>query len=285
MTDRDPYIRRYMIALKLRELRERARLTQDEVAHRLGYSRSKIVRIEASEHGVTRVDLDALLTLYGIDLLDPIRHNLHVLQRNVRQRGWWEEFRPIDPRFIEVEGAASTIHGYAGTVIPGLLQTRDYSLELLKVARPDLDSDQIVRQVALRQERQRRILGSGRNVCIVLDEAALRRRYGTVHTMTAVYRRILDHAEIPGVTVLVLPFSAPSPPVMGNLALLTVPLGSQGEPATFAHIETIAGDLFVSDPATVGTMADIHAQLRTAALGPDESRRLVVRHMEGLGHA
>ena len=72
-------IRRRRLAAELRRLRERAGLTGDEAAERLGWSGSKISRIETHRIGVKAADLRRLLDLYEVSA--PHRGELEALAR------------------------------------------------------------------------------------------------------------------------------------------------------------------------------------------------------------
>src|SRR6266699_1099141 len=61
-----PTVRRRRLAAELRRLRERAGFTGDEVADRLGWSGSKISRIELHRTGIKLADLVLLLDLYNV---------------------------------------------------------------------------------------------------------------------------------------------------------------------------------------------------------------------------
>jgi transcriptional regulator with XRE-family HTH domain len=60
-------IRRRRLATELRRLREHAGLTGDQAAERLGWSGSKVSRIETYRIGVKPADLRKLLDLYGVN--------------------------------------------------------------------------------------------------------------------------------------------------------------------------------------------------------------------------
>src|SRR6266487_7204404 len=61
-----PSIRRRQLSAELRRLRERAGLNGDEAADRLGWSASKISRIELHRIGIKAADLLRLLDLYRV---------------------------------------------------------------------------------------------------------------------------------------------------------------------------------------------------------------------------
>src|SRR5208283_973305 len=58
------------IGRRLRAAREAASLTQEQVAERIGLSRSAIAQIELGNRSVSSVELDRLASLYSRDILD-----------------------------------------------------------------------------------------------------------------------------------------------------------------------------------------------------------------------
>jgi hypothetical protein len=60
-----PAVRRRRLAAELRRLREEADLTGEDVAKSLGWSASKLSRIELARTGIKPDDLSDLLTRYG----------------------------------------------------------------------------------------------------------------------------------------------------------------------------------------------------------------------------
>ena len=62
---RDPAPLRRQLRNELREARTRAKLTQKQVAERLEWSPSKVIRIESGQVAISMVDLRALLAEYG----------------------------------------------------------------------------------------------------------------------------------------------------------------------------------------------------------------------------
>ena len=78
-------VRRRRLAAELRRLRERTGLTGDQVAERLGWSGSKISRIELNRIGVKLADLRRLLDLYGVS--PDYREDLQALAQESSQAG------------------------------------------------------------------------------------------------------------------------------------------------------------------------------------------------------
>jgi transcriptional regulator with XRE-family HTH domain len=106
-----PKIGRRRLATELRRLRERAGLTGDEVADQLGWSGSKISRIELNRTEVKSADLTRLLDLYGVGGTQ--RSDLTALPMARRTRGWWESYSDVIQSdyasYIELEAEAEVL--------------------------------------------------------------------------------------------------------------------------------------------------------------------------------
>jgi transcriptional regulator with XRE-family HTH domain len=61
-----PVVQRLRLRAGLRQARQEAGLTQEDVAHAMDWSLSKIIRIENGAVGISTNDLAALLSLYNI---------------------------------------------------------------------------------------------------------------------------------------------------------------------------------------------------------------------------
>ena len=64
--DSNPAVLRRRLRTTLQTARIEKEMTQAEAARHLGWSPSKLLRIENGKHGVSSDDLGALLALYGI---------------------------------------------------------------------------------------------------------------------------------------------------------------------------------------------------------------------------
>jgi len=65
-SDQGPVIQSALLRGKLVSLRKESGLTQQQVAEALEWSPSKLIRVEGGGSSITKVDLDALLTQYGV---------------------------------------------------------------------------------------------------------------------------------------------------------------------------------------------------------------------------
>ena len=100
MADTDspsPAVQRRRLRTELRRARLQAGLTPAQVAERMEWSLSKVIRIEAGTVGVSANDLKALLALYKIADEDPLA-SLLALARAGRERPWQSVYRTLSRR-------------------------------------------------------------------------------------------------------------------------------------------------------------------------------------------
>ncbi len=104
-------------------------------------------------------DLEGLLRYYGVDKQDRI-DELVAWARDARLPEWWTKFYNGEDKafaaYLGWEDGASSIRMCQGLAIPGLLQTESYMRALM--AAYNTDQKDVEQSVALRLERQKRIL-------------------------------------------------------------------------------------------------------------------------------
>lgn len=176
-------IRRRRLAAELLRLRERARLTGDEAAERLGWSGSKISRIETHRIGVKPADLSKLLDLYQVDLSH--REELTRFARESSRAGSLESAvagLPVDyADYLSAENEAHSIWIWDPVVVPGLLQTEAYARAVMASYQSmyGTSSGQAERRIELRRLRQQLLTRDPPvNLSVVIDESVLHRRFG-----------------------------------------------------------------------------------------------------------
>ena len=210
----NPTVRRRRLGLELRRLRDGLDLKIEDVVNPLGWSTSKLSRIETGRIGIRVADLERLLDLYGMRA-EPMRSELVALARQTRQRGWWQAYGDTlghaYQTIIALEGEASAIHTYEALAVPGLLQTPAYARALIAAAGTDrhLNPDQVDTLVAARMARQSRLSRDAPpRLIAVIDEAGLRRQVGNADVMRNQFRYLAEMNRMPTVAVHVLPFAA-----------------------------------------------------------------------------
>lgn len=212
VTTSSPVVRRRRLGLELRALREKAGLKGDEAAKRLGWSNSKLSRIELGRTPAAAADVTKLLDLYSIR--DPERRDeLAKLTREAKRKGWWQLYSDIPySTYIGLEAEATTLLTYQH-VIPGLFQTEDYAEAINRATISGVSDDALEQRVEVRMQRQAVLTKpDALEVRAVLDEAALRRLVGGQSVMRKQLARLAELAELPNVIIQVIPFSAGAHP-------------------------------------------------------------------------
>lgn len=201
-----------MIGAELRRLRERSRITLEEAGRAIRASHSKISRMELGRVGFRTRDVADLLTLYGVSD-DSERDALLSFIPQAKSAGWWHDYHDVLPSWFEtyigLEEAASGIRNYEVQFVPGLLQTADYARAVVELGHPGAKAEEIERRVRLRLRRQELLTRPNPpHLWVVVDEAVVRRPLGGRAVMRAQIEHLLEMAELPRVTVQIVPFSA-----------------------------------------------------------------------------
>lgn len=250
-------------------MRERAGLKMEDAAVKLEKTRTVVSRIES---GDSRVDVHLAKSM--MDVYDTYESDLLDQVREAMKPRWFRAYGVEDHGYVDVETEASVVCEFAGLNMPGLLQTEPYMRDLLKTGRrrtlKELDND-----VAVRKIRQQRLTSDENplELKVVVDEAALQRRSGDA----AIMRDQLDHmvlmAELPTVTLQVLPLAGgPHDAMNGSFALLAFPEPDDPE---LLFVEYITGALHIENDDELRKARLVFDQLRAQALGPAESIELI----------
>lgn len=224
-----------------------------------------------------------MLELYGIG--GSQRDALLAMAKEARKRGWWHPYSAAVPRWFEtyvsLEEEAVRIRAYESELIPGLMQTEEYSRATILAEPLVPESDEIDRRVAVRLERRKRLTGDAApTIWVVVNEATIRRVVGGAPTMRAQLRHLLSTTKLNNIILQVLPFEAGAHPGMdGAFTILQFPESIDPD---LVYVEYRAGSLYLEDPSEVDTYNVIFDHLRARALGPDESRALIAKAADDL---
>jgi len=274
--DQSPTLRGRRLATELMQRREATGLSREEVARRLEWSTSTVFRIETGRSRPQPGNVRALLELYGV--AGPERDGLIQLARDARQPGWWHSFRDVLPNpyevYIGLEAGAAAIRNFEPVVVPGLLQTEDYAREVFRNGPRELDPEDVERRVEVRMARQKILTRSGRpRLWAVIDEAVIRRVVGGPEVMRGQLRHLTQSAGQGRTTIQVVPYQAGAHAgSIGPVVILDFP--EPTDPAV-VYIETLAGDIYLEEPADVDRYTLAFDRLLAAALHPDDSVRLI----------
>jgi hypothetical protein len=160
-------------------------------------------------------------------------------------------------------------------VVPGLLQTRQYAEALITGALPETAATDIEKRVQVRLRRQERITAPDNPLRLwtVMDEAALRRVVGNRSLMRDQLEQLVEHSQLPHVTVQVIPFDMGAHPGLnGQYAILEFPDAAD---SSVVYIEGVTSDLYLEKANDVQKYSVMYEHLRAQALNPDQSRQFI----------
>ncbi|MEU5883379.1 helix-turn-helix transcriptional regulator [Spirillospora sp. NPDC047279] len=268
-----PTVLRILLGSQLRRLREACGISTEEAGYEIRGSHSKISRMELGKVGFKERDIADLLTLYGVD--DPAeRAPLLELAREANTPGWWHRYGDILPSWFEVylglEEAASLIRTYEVQFVPGLLQTAEYAQAVVRLGFAEASEDDVQRRVRVRMTRQERFTAPGApTLWAVLDEAVLRRPLGGGKVMRGQIEHLITMAELPNVTLQVVPFGAGGHAAAGGpFTILRF-----GEPglSDVVYLEQLTSALYLDKPADVDIYMKAMNNTCITAARPDDT--------------
>jgi len=205
-----PTFPRFQLGKQLRMLREQAKLTTEDVGLQLDCSPSTISRMEGGKVGIRRSTLERMLDIYELTDQEH-RETLIALAKEGKQRGWFARFGDLPvsySRFIGLESAAVEMRDYEALVVPGLLQTEQYTRALLQAADAEGPPEEAVEaHVKARRERQALLTKpEPLRLITVLDESVIRREIGGRDVMRSQLKRLAEAARMRNISIQILPF-------------------------------------------------------------------------------
>jgi transcriptional regulator with XRE-family HTH domain len=273
-----PTVWRRWLAFELRRRREERGLAQREVGKACGWSGARLSYIENAQQNVVEDDLDKLLPLYGVPEDEWPRFR-EAAERS-REKGFWERYdERVVPGYVNLliglEQGAASIQSVDPVLVPGLLQTPEYTTALLRSDVIPRTEQQIARMVEIRQARQGALMREEGplELSVVLDESALRRPAGGPKAMADQIDHLATMAERTNVTIRVMPFDrGVNVGMLGASRILAFPWDpGQG----VVYIEYRDGAVYLDDAPAVDNHRLVFEHLCNLALEPEPSRAML----------
>ena len=196
------------MSTELRRLRKEAGLTCADAAKALDVSITKISRMETGERGLYADEVAALLGLYRVPA--KLRHELLDLVRNGHDPNWWQTSHGQLPAawkdLIQLEADATAIANFEPILVPGLLQTAEYTSALFHGIDNSRPAGEVNALVATRMARQAVLTGQGATALhAIVDEMVLRRPIGEPGVMRRQLGHLLSSTDRPNIQLQVIP--------------------------------------------------------------------------------
>jgi hypothetical protein len=268
-----PTVLRMLLGIQLRRLREGKSITPEEAGYEIRASRSKISRVEHGRVGFKVRDIEDLLTLYGVTDADERRRML-MLAQQANNQGWWAKYDDIMPDWFEsyvgLEQATSLIRTYELQFVPGLFQSEDYARAVTVLGHRSAPASEIDRRVLLRLQRQELLAAQDPpRIWAVIDESALRRPVGGRDVMRAQLRHLVEVADLPRVTLQVMPFSQGGHPAAGGS--FTILRFAEPDLPDIVYIEQLTGALYLDRRDEADNYMEVMNRLSAEAETPADS--------------
>ncbi|MFJ3659000.1 helix-turn-helix domain-containing protein [Streptomyces sp. NPDC090119] len=248
----------------MKTLRLRAGMDREELGKRLGYSAATIASFEqgrrippprAIDKADEALDAGGLLTLWKEEV----------------ERA---QYPPFFQGMAQLEKQAMELLAYDTLVVKGLLQTEEYMRGLLAMWRPPLDDETIEQRVTARLARQdifdRR---PAPLLSFVMDESVLRHQYGGKRVLQGQLEHLLLMGQRRNVEIQVMPTDCEdNAGVDGAFTVVT-----RKDNKRFLYVEAQVTSALETDPEQVGLAGARYGIIRSQALTPRESMKLIER--------
>ncbi|GEC09786.1 transcriptional regulator [Streptomyces spinoverrucosus] len=280
---RNPTGRQLRFGAELRKLRERAGLSSTEAGQLLGIKQAQVSNMEAGRVGVSAERVRTIACHY--DCSDkPLIQALSDMTSE-RTRGWWEQYRELLPSSLldlaELEHHAQSLLAATTARIPGLLQTREYALEIFRQAVTELSPPDIEHRLSFRIKRQA-ILYREDNPTpyeAIVHEAALRMKVGGSTVTRQQLQYLLDMSERGHITVRAITFDAGAYPGSGQSIYYAYGPVPQLDTV---QLDQSHGVAFLDAEAQLHKYRTLFERIDAVALGPEKTRSLVHNLMREL---
>ncbi|WP_328378523.1 helix-turn-helix transcriptional regulator [Streptomyces sp. NBC_00440] len=260
---------RQRFAEELRKLRAQRGVNLRQLGERLGWDYSLFGKMEKGETLGGPEVVQALDHYFGTQGMLLVLWELAMKDRT--------QFRERYRQYMALESDASSLWHYAPGVVPGLLQTQGYAIELLESG--GSGGSDLEQQVTARMGRQDLLEGAvAPPFRTILSEVVLRTPCRDAQAWREQLEHLAEVAERPKVALQVLPMSAG----LHGLANMTVMFLRLPEGRTVAYVENGLGGELIEEISTVENLQLRYDSVRDLALTPAESRKFILRMLEEL---
>lgn len=270
---------RQQLAERLRDIRLDARLTARALSAAAGWHEAKTSRIEAAKQAPSEDDIGVWCRACGAERAVP---DLIAASRSADSMYLeWRRLQPAGMRraqeaHVPLFERTRLFKAYCSTVVPGLLQTPAYAGALLSVISAFHGTpDDVEDAVAARMSRNRIVWSGNHRFAAIVEEAVLRQQAGSGEIQAAQLAYLAEAAELPAVSLGVIPFSASGRPVW-PLEAFTVFDDER------VYVELLSAQVTVTAPSEVVLYLRAFEKLSALAVYGDEARALITAAIAAL---
>ncbi|MGW6770742.1 helix-turn-helix domain-containing protein [Streptomyces sp. NPDC055037] len=265
---------------RLREIRKDSGMTARALAAAAGWHESKTSRIENGRTPPSDADIRVWTRLCDAedqtpDLIATARgiEGMYVEWRRLERGGLRQVQQSVLPLFERTR----RFRFYQSWVIPGLLQTPDYTRAVLNTVVALRDApDDVDAAVAVRMERQRVLRSGHQGFAMLVEEWVLRTVIGDARIMSGQLGHLIAVASQPSVSLGVIPMGTER----GN-AWPTESFSLFDD--VQASVELVSANLTVTQPREVAEYVRTFKELSSIAVYGANARMLITAAIDALG--
>jgi transcriptional regulator with XRE-family HTH domain len=254
----------HFISGELRRIRERNRINAEWVAGRMGWSASKISRIEHAKGTIDGEVLPRLLELVGA-----------TGQEKAAIMAAAENGEPGSPYL-----GASGILQWGPSTLPAGVQSPAYAWEL-QISRArwsHLPPSAAGQGVDASLEWQKMAEQTGLEIDVIFDESCLRRPYGGPSVMERQAAYLIQLADRDNVTIRMIPLETPGLPVVISFTYIRFPASRGLSAADMVLIDAPHGTVSLDAERETWPYHSDFGHLAEVAMAPDKTVREVSRY-------
>ena len=264
---------RQALASRLQEIRLDAGLTARALSSTAGWHEAKTSRIEHAKQQPSEADLRAWCYVCSAPKLIP-ELTAELRAANSMWLDWQRAERSglkhLNVSVRDIYERTKQYRSYCQSMIPGLLQTPEYTTAVLASLRDrrQVLVDDVAIAVAERVDRQHILYEGDHKFAFVLEVAALRYQVGGPEVLAGQLRHLLDVMRLPSVSLGIIPDTVDRT-MRWPVEDFYIFDNSQ------ANVELVSGFLTITHPREIAMYAESFAALTKIAVYGSHARRLI----------
>ncbi|ASR00343.1 helix-turn-helix transcriptional regulator [Streptomyces sp. 11-1-2] len=267
----NPTERQRRLGAELRRLREQAGLTLHEAGALIDMGRVHLTHVEGGRTAIPTERLRRLCEGYGCTSVPYVEALVSLAED--KGKGWWSGYKRNMPAasidLAELESHSTCLRSYESLFIPGIFQSEDYTRAIFRVSDVVTTPADIDRAIEFRMRRQAVLSAEDPpTVHTVIHEAALHMRLGGSAVTRKQLLRLVELAELPHVTVQILPFTADGVSAVNTPFCL---IASHGGSLETIQMDHASHSMYLHDPDSVARYRRHFERLCGVALPPVDS--------------
>jgi transcriptional regulator with XRE-family HTH domain len=271
MSDINPSSAYRELGRQLLQIREAAGLTTRQLADKADVTKTMISRMENGRRISSTPDVILYVMHCGLTLIEakPLVELCRIAERKA---GYYLS----DPKIggslqslIFLESSAKQSIIYEPLLLPGLLQTSNYTRARLIAVEPDITKEQQAGAIRTRVERQRILsLRNPARFTFYIHEQALRLRVGSDELMAEQLLHLVLTAALGNVSLRIVPSAAGARTVFGGPFRIM----EFEEYRPMVYLDSCTGGLIIEDSDLVRSYYELMPMLSDVALDEGQSR-------------